>query len=117
LNHAGVIIGPPQERDPRRQIVSRPTGRHHDRGHEHQVGVDVRRTFLIDERRFYAVLDQGRLVLDRLVHDSIESMIRHHLQQPGHQRVARFHVGVMLCRSVGIGPTPVGTLRDLREQR
>ena len=75
LDHLGVVVRPAEERDPGRQIVAGKSGRHHDRRHEHQECVDVRRALLVDERRVDAFLDQRRLMLDRFVNDRVEPVI------------------------------------------
>src|SRR5262249_1979703 len=83
-NHPGVSVWPPQERDPRRQIVPSKSGRHDDRWYIHEKGIDVRGALLVDIRGIDAVSDQRWLVLDRLVDDGVQPMIGHDLQHVGH---------------------------------
>ena len=56
----------------------KPAGTDH-RGDVNQERVEVRRALLIDVRRIDAVLDQRRRVLDRLVDDGVEPVVRHDL--------------------------------------
>jgi hypothetical protein len=117
LNHPCVVIRSSEKSNPGRQIVAREAGGHHDRRHEHQERVDVRRPLLVDERWIDAVLDQGGLMFDSLVHDCIEPMIGHDLQHVEHQCLARDHIGVMLRRRIRIRPAAVRAFRGLRKQR
>src|SRR5438874_12093859 len=55
----------------------------------------MRDAFLIDVRRVHSVFNEGRLVLDRLVHDGVELMIRHDRKHVGHQLVLGLKILIM----------------------
>jgi hypothetical protein len=61
LNHLGVIIGPSEERDPRREIVAGEPGRNRNRRHEHQnsCGIFAHRAIEPTKRLFAAVRRAG----------------------------------------------------------
>ena len=77
LDHFAVIVGPSEKAYARGQVVAGESRRYGDCRNKHQEGVQVRRSFLVDEWRVDPVLDKCRLVLDRLVNDSVESVVRH----------------------------------------
>jgi nicotinamidase-related amidase len=60
-NHLGVIIGPSEERDPRREIVAGEPGRNRNRRHEHQnsCGIFAHRAIEPTKRLFAAVRRAG----------------------------------------------------------
>jgi len=79
LDQVAVIVRPAYKADARRQIVARESRGYDDGRHKDQERVEMRRAFLIDKRRVDTVLDQGRLVLYRLMHDGVQAIIRHDL--------------------------------------
>ena len=76
----------------------KPAGHGHRRGID-QERVEVRRALLVHVGRVDAVLDQRRRVLDGLVDDGVELVVRHHLHDVDHQLVARRRF-----REAGPGP-------------
>src|SRR5688500_18612930 len=87
-----VFIGPSHERDPGGKVVGRESRRHRDDGNEHEEGVERRHAFLAHIRRIHAVLDECRLVLDRLVYNRIQTIGCLHLHKPYLQRVTYLQV-------------------------
>jgi hypothetical protein len=77
----------------------------------------MRGAFLIDERRVDSLGDACRLVLDGLVHDGVQPMIRHDFEHTGHQRVACFEIRVVRVGVGGALPALLGPADDLREVR
>ena len=77
----------------------------------------MRRAFLVHKRRIHPVLDQCRLVFHRLVHDGVEPVFRHDIQQPRHQRIARLEIFVMGRGGLGFLPAIARGFGDLGEKR
>ena len=77
FDHCAIIIWPSQEGNPGREVIAREPRWHHDRRHNAYERVQMWSTFLIDERWVDPIGDTRRLVLDGLVHDSVQPMIRH----------------------------------------
>lgn len=117
LDQLGIRVGAPEKRDASREIVPREARRDDNRRHEDQKCIDVRSALLIDEGRIHAVLDQGRLMLDRLVNNGVEPMIRHDLQHIDHQRVARPQIVELPLGGTVRKPSAANAVGDIGEQR
>ncbi len=85
LDHDSVAEGSSQEADPHWKILGSKSSRYGDGGNEDQEGVQVGNPFVGDIGRIDPRTDQGGLMLDRLVYDGIQLVIRHDLQKVGHQ--------------------------------
>src|SRR5882724_4467949 len=92
LEQLGLAIGAAKEGDADRKIVRRKTGRHRYRRHKDEEGVERGYALLADVRWVDAVLDEGRLMLDRFVDNGVETIVGHHLQDGGHQLAAGFQI-------------------------
>src|SRR5215813_6009970 len=77
FDHRAIIVWPSQEGNPCREAIACEPRRHHDRWHKDHERFQMWSTFLIDERRVDSLGDACRLVLDGLVHDGVQPMIRH----------------------------------------
>ena len=98
FDQVSVIIRSSGKANTGGKIVTRKSRGHDDRRNENQKRIQMRRAFLIDERRVHAIFDQSGLVLYRLMHDSIQAMIRHDFQKVRHQLILRFEMFVMARR-------------------
>ena len=90
LEKLGLAIWAPKEGNADRKIVGRKSRRHRYRRHKDKEGVERGYALLADVRRVDAVLDQGRLMLDRFMDDGVQTIVGHHLQDVGRQLVAGF---------------------------
>src|SRR5580700_11475965 len=97
LEQFGLAIWAPKEGDPDRKIVRRKSRRHRYGRHEDKEGVERRYALLADVRRVDAILDQGRLMLDRFMDDGVKTIICHHLQDGGHQLAPGLQIFAESC--------------------
>ena len=58
----------------------------------------MRRAFLVDERWIDTILDEGRLMFHRFVHDGVDLVIGHDLEEIGCQFFSRQEIFIMCSR-------------------
>ena len=95
FDHSAIVVWPSYEGNPGREVIAREPHWHHDRRHKDHERVQMWRAFLIDKRRVDSISDTRWLVLDGLVHDRVQPMIRHDFEQSRQQRVTRFEICVV----------------------
>ena len=95
FDQVSVIIRSSGKANTGGKIVPCESRRNDDRRNENQKCIQMRRAFLIDERRVHAVFDKSGLMLYRLMNDRIQAMIRHDLQVIRHQLILRLEMLVM----------------------
>ena len=101
FDQVSVIIRSSGKTNAGGKIVPRKSRRHDDRRNENQECIQMRRAFLIDERRVHAVFDKSGLVLYRFMDNRIQTMIGHDLQVIDHQLILRFEMFIM-AHGIGI---------------
>ena len=95
LDHIAIVVGAAQKSYAGGQVVAGET-RGDDNGRdEDEERVDMGRAFLVDERRIDSVFDQGRLVLDSLMHDGVQLVVGHDLEEMARQFFACQEVLIM----------------------
>jgi hypothetical protein len=105
FDHVAIVVGTPQEGDSRREVVSCETRGDDDGRDEDKKRIDMRRALLINEGWIHAVLDQSWLMLDRLVHDGVELVVRHNLEDLDRQFFASQEILIMCGRGRGSCPS------------
>ena len=95
FNHVAIVVGTPQECDSRREVVACEARRDDDGRDEDEKGIDMRRAFLINEGWIHSVFDQSWLMFDRLVHDGVQLVVRHSLEELDRQFLARQEILIM----------------------
>ena len=104
FDHIAIVVGASEKSYAGGQIIAGET-RGHDNGRdEDEKRVDMGRAFLVNERRIDSIFDEGRLVLDGLMHDSVQLVVRHHLEEMARQFFARQEVLIMCSRWRGSCP-------------
>lgn len=105
--HIAIVVGAAHKSYAGRQIVARKTSGDDNGRDEDEKRVDMRRTFLVNERRIDSVLDEGRLVLDRLMHDGVQLVVRHDLEEMSRQFFACQEVLIVrICCRGSCPPLP-----------
>ncbi len=117
FDHGAIIVWPSYEGNPGREVIAREPRWHHNRWHKDHERVQMGSAFLIDERWVNPIGDPRRLVLDGLVHDRVQPMIRHDCEQRRQQRVARFEIRVVRAGVGGSRPALLRPADDVREIR
>ena len=97
LDEIAVVIGPSDKAKTGREIVTGESRGHDDRRNENKECIEMKRAFLIDKGRVDAVADQRGLVLDGLVHDGVQLVIRHDFKKMGHQLILRPQALIMFA--------------------
>ena len=104
FDHIAIVVGAAQKRDAGRQVVASET-RGDDNGRdEDEKRVDMGRAFLVNERRIDSIFDEGGLVLDSLMHDSVQLVVDHHFEEMTRQFFACQEVLIMCSRCRGSCP-------------
>ena len=83
FDHIAIVVGAAEKSYAGGQVVAC-EARGDDNGRdEDEKRVDMGRALLVNERRIDSVFDEGRLVLDSLMHDGIELVVGHDLEEMG----------------------------------
>ena len=81
LDHVSIIVRTAEKADAGRQTIAGKASGYHDGRNKHQKRVQARRSLVIDTGRVQAIANQRGLMLDRLVNDCVESVIRHRFEE------------------------------------
>ena len=94
-DHRGFTIRSAEKRDPHRKVRRRESGRNGYGGGIDQECVQMRRALLIHIGGMNSVFDQSRCVLDTLVDNGIQLIVRHQLHDVDRQFFSSFQIFIV----------------------